>query len=320
MKKTVTKIICVLLIAAMFITPITSFAASESSYKANFKISAAKTTGIAKNDTVKITVSLKTNYGIYAMGLPVIYNAEKFSMQNTSDTDVSSFLTFQGAMKSAYITTGNWKSPDAMYSRCSNTSYWTKAATKSKYKIAYATWAADSTKSPTPVTLSTEENIVSFTLKAKKDIAVLTTDDIFVSMDFLKTASCAGGLLYVGRCSGAKVSQGQYVAYGQTINVSYNYKNPDPEPENISISINYKKSVDLMDKLSGYKKSTTTFKSSDTSIVSMDGSVAKGVGKGTATVTVKDSSTNKVANVKIEVKYSALQWIIVILLFGWIWY
>lgn len=317
MKKLFTGLMSVVLAAVMIICPITALGADESSYTASFTLSASKTANIAKNDTVTVSVSLKTNYGLYAMGLPVIYDCTKFEMMNTDPSNLSSFLTFSGTLATSYLTNGNWKSPDVMYSRCSNPSYWTKSTVKSTYKIAYATWSADSTKSKTPITLSSSQKIVSFTLKAKKAVSTLTDKDIFVSKDFLKTESCAGGLLFAGRCVGKTVSENKFQATGQTLNFKYSYA---VEPDEFSVDMNYKKSIDLMDTLSDYKKSSCTFKSSDTSVVSLDGSVATGVSRGTALVTVKDSSTGKTANITVNVKFSFLQWLIEIFLFGWIWY
>ena len=43
-------------------------------------------------------------------------------------------------------------------------------------------------------------------------------------------------------------------------------------------------------------------------------------GKGTATITARSTDGFASAKCTVEVGYSAVQWIIIIVLFGWIWY
>ena len=71
-------------------------------------------------------------------------------------------------------------------------------------------------------------------------------------------------------------------------------------------------------------KYTVQYVTSDPKIVTGDGNgslyAAK---KGTAQITVRvtDEFENTVTDTcKVTVKYTALQWLIVIFLFGWIWY
>ncbi len=63
------------------------------------------------------------------------------------------------------------------------------------------------------------------------------------------------------------------------------------------------------------------WESSDSKVVSVDqdGNI-KALRKGTATITAKTADGTVSASRKITVDYSWLQWIIIILLFGWIWY
>ena len=67
-----------------------------------------------------------------------------------------------------------------------------------------------------------------------------------------------------------------------------------------------------------------SFSSSDTDVVSVDSSgrlTTNGTGSATITVTVTDEYGNTVTDTcKVEVSYKWWQWIIVIVLFGWIWY
>ena len=91
-------------------------------------------------------------------------------------------------------------------------------------------------------------------------------------------------------------------------------------------SLNYKSSTTLkpvIDADSGVKY-TVKYESSDPSIASVDANgKVYGAKKGTADikVTVTASGVGTVTDTcKATVKYSTLQWIIMILLFGWIWY
>ena len=71
-------------------------------------------------------------------------------------------------------------------------------------------------------------------------------------------------------------------------------------------------------------KYTVSYSSSDTDVVSVDSNgrlTTNGTGSATITVTVTDEYGNAVTDTcKVEVSYKWWQWIIVIVLFGWIWY
>lgn len=323
MKKAISLLLVLMCVISSLGISLTSFAADESAYKAEFTVTADKQKSIAQNDTITVSVKLKTNYKIYVVGLPVVYDSTKFTMMNTSDTSIKSFLTFYGTMADSYVTNGNWKSPADLYTkRNSNTSYWSQSSVMNKYKIATATWTADSTKSNNPVTLSTDTVIVSFKLKAKSAISALTDSDIFISNDFKKTASFAGGVWYVGRCAGNNISDANFVAVGQTLTAKSTFAQSSDSGKNVktTIDLQYKSSVDLMNYLDGFDKSKCEFKTSNSSIVSLNGSTATGAGKGTAVVNVTQSGSNNKAEITVNVNYAWWQWIIVILLFGWIWY
>ena len=92
------------------------------------------------------------------------------------------------------------------------------------------------------------------------------------------------------------------------------------------IGLNYKKSVALnpsvtVDENASY---TVTYTSSDTSVARVDeNGKVYGAKKGSTeiTVTVTDEYSNTVSDTcKVNVTYAWWQWIIVIVLFGWIWY
>ena len=93
-----------------------------------------------------------------------------------------------------------------------------------------------------------------------------------------------------------------------------------------NVSLDYKSSTTLNPQISvdvGVKY-TVTYSSSNPSVASVDanGKVSTGkTGSATITVTVTDEYGNTVSDTcNVEVKYNWWQWILVIVLFGWIWY
>ena len=85
-----------------------------------------------------------------------------------------------------------------------------------------------------------------------------------------------------------------------------------------SLKLNYKKSETLSAELTGAKK--VTWSSSDEKVAKVDenGKVTA-TGRGNAVITAQNEKGAS-AQCQVKVTYSFLQWIIVILLFGWIWY
>ena len=87
-----------------------------------------------------------------------------------------------------------------------------------------------------------------------------------------------------------------------------------------SIAMNYKSTAQI-DYATTYKAEQLTWTSSNEKVATVDenGSVyATGTGSATITVTSADGKVNE--SIEVNVSYTVLQWIIVIVLFGWIWY
>ncbi len=191
------------------------YAADESDYIAEFRIETDKTSAQADED-IKVSVYLKTNYYIFAASLVVIYDCQKLTLQNTSESSNSSFLTFEGSMAEAYNTNGNWQATNQVFTnRNSNKEFWSSEETMSKYKAVCASWAGDSSISEL-LMLETEEKILSFTVKANEDIDDFS-ELIFISKDFLKTSTSPQGYLFVGRSETSGVDISKVTQYGQTI-------------------------------------------------------------------------------------------------------
>lgn len=99
-----------------------------------------------------------------------------------------------------------------------------------------------------------------------------------------------------------------------------NYVNTD------DISLNYKKSATINPQIDADDgaKYTVTYTSSDSSVARVDeNGKVYGAKRGSAdiTATVTDEYGNTVSDTcKVNVTYAWWQWIIVIVLFGWIWY
>lgn len=81
------------------------------------------------------------------------------------------------------------------------------------------------------------------------------------------------------------------------------------------------KSKKKLEYTSTYSESQIEFKSSNPKVATVDekGNVTA-TGKGTATITAASKDGKASAECKVTVKYTWWQWIIIIVLFGWIWY
>ena len=92
------------------------------------------------------------------------------------------------------------------------------------------------------------------------------------------------------------------------------------------VSLDYKATATITPAVKADKGAnyTVTYSSSDPSVANVDANgkvTATGTGNATIICTVKDTQGNTVTDTcEVEVKYNWWQWIIVIVLFGWIWY
>ncbi len=190
----------------------------EAVYRSDFSIVTDKKEAKA-GDIITVSVKLKTNYNIVAISLPVIYDARAFELVGTEEDNLSSFLKFSGKLtQNGYQTNGNWKSPDTMYSKNSNPDYWTNPLRKANNKIVFATWVAMASQGTSMTSLDKEETIVSFKLKVKENVKD-TSGRIYMSPDFIKTASDPQGILFVGRSKSDSITVDSIVQTGQTINL-----------------------------------------------------------------------------------------------------
>ena len=93
------------------------------------------------------------------------------------------------------------------------------------------------------------------------------------------------------------------------------------------VTMNYKDSITLKPTVTADEgaKCTAKYESSDPNVVKVNKETGEATGakrgSATITVTVTDEAGNTVKDTcTVTVKYTVLQWIIIILLFGWLWY
>jgi len=90
-----------------------------------------------------------------------------------------------------------------------------------------------------------------------------------------------------------------------------------------NIELNYKSDLQLIDNVTpdiAYNKEVI-WTSSDASVATVDNDgLIYAAGKGTAIITCSSEDGNAEAQCKVDIGYSFKQWLIIILLFGWIWY
>ena len=87
-----------------------------------------------------------------------------------------------------------------------------------------------------------------------------------------------------------------------------------------SISANYKQTKKI-DFESSYDAKQIKWESSNTKVATVDDSGnVKMTGKGTATITAKSTDGKAAAECKVTVSYAWWQWIIMIVLLGFLWY
>ncbi len=194
---------------------VSSLETDESKAVADFGIDLSKLTAKC-GDVIDVTLTLKTNYNLYAVSSIIVYDSNVFEVVADSTTSSTGYLDYSGDLAN-YLHLGNWKSPDNMYSRNNNTTYWNQQ--KNNVKLAYIAMSGDSTLGD-PV--ATSGRIASFQLRVKDGVADGTVGRIYMSSDFIKNSSCKAGLTFASRAVGTYFSSASdaYIQYGQTINLS----------------------------------------------------------------------------------------------------
>ena len=287
--------------------------AKESDNTAYIKLTSDKASP-KPGETFTVTVSAKTNYPVINVNTIIVYDSNYYQLDTSSGAAVKKVTKMPVGMN------GATNSPLGMYHQ-SYSSDMTK-----RYKLVFnaITWlpslAPQGTSTPT-TTLSDYEKL--YTIKFKMKSGAPTDGNGFLGIDpvYLKTeTSNMRSGVYASR-GGATLKEGAVAACGQTIDLSEAVlfgKEVIKSEADYKVTVNYKSTLDIEEVMS--IKNDAEYLSADTSIVSTDGDIIKGVKRGTTYVAGVSSDGKTRANCEVEVKYSLLQWFIVIFLFGWLWY
>lgn len=206
------------------------------------------------------------------------------------------------------LTKGSFNSLDATFSKSSDLTECTAITASDAFsKVATAT-TNSKTGMISCIAISAVKapmDVCELTFKKKTSAAVDEKDfGVVITSCSVSVSSAAGGTDNVEVADDTSVK----------IDLSMFKLNQD------SIKMNYKQSVNV-DYTTNYKADELTWTSSNEKVATVDenGNVYA-AGTGNATITVKSADGKVNESVDVNVSYTVLQWIIVIVLFGWIWY
>lgn len=194
-----------------------------------------------------------------------------------------------------------------------------------KAKVAPVTLSSISVKTmPSKTTYNVGDNLNTSGLVIKANYSDGSSKDITSGFTCSPTKFSSAGTQTV-----TVTYSGKATTFSVTVKASSTPDNPSSKLKSVSvedITINYKSSAAItpnVDAASGVKY-TVSYESSNPKVASVDSSGnVYGAKKGTADVkvTVKATDGSFVTDTcQVTVKYTAAQWIIMVLLFGWIWY
>ncbi len=265
-------------------------------------------------DSFTVTVSAKTDYPIINVNTIIVYDSKYYAI------DTSSGAAVKKATKMPVGINQSTSSPLGMYHQS-----YSSAMTK-QYKLVFCgiTWLPSLAPkgASTPTTTLTEfEKLYTIKFKMKKDAP--TDGNGFLGIDpaYIKTETSTMRSGVYAAHGGATLGDETIAVCGQTIDLSQAVlfgSEVNRLPADKTMEMDYKSSVALSDIVSNTKNYEVL--SSDTSIIeTKDGALsAKKTGTVFVSATSLDGKTR--TNYEVTVKYSWWQWIIVILLFGWLWY
>lgn len=265
-------------------------------------------------ESFTVTVSAKTDYPIINVNTIVVYDTDYY------EVDTSNGAAVKKVTKQPVSMNMSVKSPLGMYHQS-----YSSAMTK-QYKLVFAalTWlpslAPQGKETPT-VTLTEFEKL--YTIKFKMKSNAPTDGNGFLGIDeaYIKTETSTMRSGVYAAHGGATLADDVVATSGQTYDLSEAVlfgESVEKMPADNTLEMNYKDVKDVASLLSSSKE--FEWLSSDTSIVSTEGSnlTAKKTGIVYVAAVSEDGKTR--TNVEVTVKYSILQWLIIIFLFGWLWY
>lgn len=324
MKKFLCLFLCVII---AFSLNFTAFASGEEKCHASWKLETSSTLSAGKS--VDVLIYLKSDYVTNIFGAVVTYDKTFYEPANATESDNFVVAPSIANLGNKTVVLSEKKSQsvaDKMYDE----SY--SKDMKSRYALAWFSFTFLATKFSNP-SVDTFPGFDDYTLVATLKLKVkpsaksglvgnIFLDEVYQQKDAGKqtrkyTFVSHANSEIVGKCSST-------VRYGQTIDFSQAVLFKSISMNDVEIQ--YKSSQNISPEVEtfGSAKYTCSFESSNPSVVLVDSdSNAVGLKRGSAVITCTVTDQNGVKasdSCMVTVKYSWWQWIIVIFLFGWIWY
>lgn len=323
------KLLCVFLCALIMTScALTSFASGEADSRAYWKVETSS--DIAAGKTVDVKIYLKADYVTNMFGAVVTYDKTFYEPADKS-TESNNFT-----VASAYASSGNksvvmseMKSKsvaDKMYDE----SYTSQM--RNKYALAWFSFTFLASKFSSPSTDKIPRfndfcHVATLKLKVKTSAKGGLIGNVWLDKAYQQKDAGVSTKKYtfvghansdiIGKCTNT-------VKYGQTMDFSDAVLFNSVQMKDVEIQ--YKSTANVSPTLCtfGTANYSYSYSSSDPSKVSVDkdGNV-KGLKQSSAVIncTVTDSNGSAASDsCTVTVKYAWWQWIIVIFLFGWIWY
>lgn len=290
-----------------------SFAASEKDYHAYIKLTSSKASPSA-GESFTVTVSAKTDYPVINVNTIIVYDSKYYSLDTSKGAAVKLATSMPVSMN------GSTSSPLGMYHQ----SYSSKMAKRYKLVFNSITWLPSLAPqgTSTPTTTLTEYTKL-YTVKFKVKSNAPTDGKGFIGIDpvYLKTEnSTMRSGIYAAR-GGETLKESAVATCGQTYDFSEATLfggSIERMSADYTLKMDYKSTKDVSSLINSSNE--YEWLSSDTSIVDTNGSVLSSKKTGTAYVAAISSDGSERYNVEVNVEYSLIQWIIIIFLFGWLWY
>ncbi len=316
--KKFTKVLSVML-AVMFVFSafsISSFAA-EKDNNLYIKLTSNKTAP-KPGDKFTVTVSAKTDYPIINVNSIVVYDSKYYELDKSDGAVVKKVTKMPVSLNQTT------NSPLAMYHQ----SYSSDMAKRYKLVFAGVTWlpSLSSQGKNTPTTTLNEFEAL-YTIKFKMKSNAPTDGKGFLGVDpaYIKTENDSMRSGIYAAHGGATLGDEVVASYGQTIDLSQAVvfgEAVEAKAPDYTFEMNYKSKVDVKTVLSDFENFEVL--SADKSVVNVvvdaDSQTLESLKTGKTYVAgvSKDGKTRY--NVEVTVSYAWWQWLIVIFLFGWIWY
>lgn len=315
-----TKIIAVVmsLIFALSAFSMLSFAA-EKDNTLSIKLTSNKNLADLKaGDKFTVTVSAKSDYPVINVNTIVVYDTDYYEI------DTSKGAAVKKVTKMPVSLNQTTNSPLAMYHQ----SYSREMARQYKLVFAGVTWlpSLSSQGKDTPTTTLNEyEKLFTISFKMKSNMPKEGVGFLGVDPAYIKSENDSMRSGVYAAHGGATLGDDVVASYGQTIDLSQAVlfgSEVEKTNADYTIELNYKSKTDIETALPEFKGYEVL--SADTSIVNVaidkDNVSLEGLKTGTTHIAgvSKDGKTRY--NAEVTIKYTWWQWLIIIFLFGWIWY